>query len=190
MWLHFTYLPLIQLNYLHQHNPWRQLIEVQSERLPHEIEKAIAGKLERRSNQLERKKVNFGMWDFAGQEIYYTTHQVCCKLILSQRCGSVMKIKIHILRHIFVPCDDMIAFWTTFKTMACSRTRATSCKIMAAILDFKDSSPCFSYIKWLRFLNLLTGSVHGNIILQVLTVQISSCKRQKKIYRQSSLSFW
>ncbi|XP_072051545.1 probable serine/threonine-protein kinase qkgA [Amphiura filiformis] len=45
-------------------------------KIPDELSKAVAGKLEQGLDKSEEKEVTFSMWDFAGQELYYSTHQV------------------------------------------------------------------------------------------------------------------
>ena len=44
--------------------------------LSDELVEVIAGQLQRGAQESQEKKICFGLWDFAGQELYYTTHQV------------------------------------------------------------------------------------------------------------------
>ena len=60
--------------------------EHEDEEMSPEIAKLLQEKARLPASQDENDSVNFDIWDFAGQELYYTTHQVYLKRVV-QFCG-------------------------------------------------------------------------------------------------------
>ena len=80
-------------------------------RLPDELSKAIAGKLQTRLQDSKEKEICFSMWDFAGQELYYTTHQVImfflfCFVLFCLFVGRQLCWKDHLVSILLSACTD------------------------------------------------------------------------------------
>ena len=67
----------------------KQRVEPEITRLPDELSKAVARKLQRGLQDSKENEICFSMWDFAGQELYYTTHQVI-KIVITIECSCIV----------------------------------------------------------------------------------------------------